>query len=200
MRRALLAFPLSALVLVTAGCPHTQPRFNYASEADPRKTEFIIGPSDTLKVTIWKNPDLSGDTTVRPDGVITLPLLGDFHAAGKTAAELRAEIRTRLATFVKDDSALVTVAITGINSYRVTVSGNVEHPGTYAVNHYINVAEALMLAGGVNKFGTPEDGVLIRVGADGATRRIPVDCAAILSGARQEQNLTILTGDTIYVP
>ena len=148
---------------------------------------------------MWKNPDLSAETVVRPDGVITLPLMGDFHAGDRTAEQLRTEIRARLGTFVKDESALVTVAVTAINSYRVTVSGNVEHPGTFPVNHFINVAEALMLAGGANKFATPEDAILIRTSAEG-TRRIPIDCAAIIRGGRAEQNLTIVTGDTIYVP
>ena len=198
MRRACLALSLFTVV-VAAGCPHTQPRYNYANEVDPRKSEYLIGPSDVLRVTVWKNPDLSGDTTVRPDGVITLPLMGDFRAAGRTAEQLRAEIRTRLGTFVKDESAFVTVAVTAINSYRVTVSGNVEHPGTFSVNHFITVAEALMLAGGANKFAAPEDAILIRVGEQG-TRRIPVDCVAILSGGHPEQNLTIITGDTIFVP
>jgi polysaccharide export outer membrane protein len=199
VRRVGLALPFLT-VLVAVGCGHTQPRFNYAGEPDPRKSEYILGASDVLRVTVWKNPDLSAETTVRPDGVITLPLMGDFQAGGHTAEQLRTEIRARLGTFVKDESALVTVAVAAINSYRVTVSGNVERPGTYPVNHFINVSEALMLAGGANKFASPEDAILIRTSPEQGTRRIPIDCVAILRGAKLEQNLTIIAGDTIYVP
>ena len=99
-----LAWPLYA------GCAHHAGSYNYASEPDPRSTEFTLGPSDVLHINVWKNPDLSGDTAVRPDGTITLPLVGDIHAAGRTSAEVRQELTQRLATFIKDDSAVVGLA------------------------------------------------------------------------------------------
>jgi polysaccharide export outer membrane protein len=182
------------------GCTHQAKPYNYSIEPDPRKTEFVIGPSDVLHINVWKNPDLSGDTVVRPDGTITLPLVGDVRAAGRTPVEIRAEITQRLGTYIKDDSAVVTVAVTAINSYRFTVSGNIERPGTFNASHYVTVSEAMALAGGPNRYADPEDIVVIRSDAQHGTRRIPIDYPALLAGKRPEQNIALLPGDVVYVP
>lgn len=197
MRWAIAALMLAGTL---AGCPTPQPYFNYAAEPDPRKNGFLLGPSDVLKVNVWHNPDLSGDAIVRPDGTITLPLLGDVAAAGRTPTEVRNEITARLKAYIKDESAIVTVAVAAVNSYRFVVSGNVEKPGSYNANHYASVSEAITLAGGPNRFASQEQAVIIRTGPDGKVRRIPIDNAAILSGRHPEQDLVILPGDTVYVP
>jgi polysaccharide export outer membrane protein len=96
---------------------------------------------------------------------------------------------------------VVTVAVTAINSYRFTVAGNIDRPGTYSASHYVTVAEALALAGGPNRYADPEDTVVIRTDGDkGSTRRIPIDYPAMQSGKRPEQNIALLSGDVIYVP
>jgi polysaccharide export outer membrane protein len=183
------------------GCATTHANYDYASEPDPRKLEYQLGPSDVVHITVWHNPDLSGESVVRPDGTITLPLIGDLRAAGRTPGQLRTEIAQRLSTFLKEDAATVTVAVTSINSYRFTVSGNVDRPGAYTANHYVTVSEAITLAGGPNKFGSPEEMVIIRPDpAKGAYKRIPVDYTSILNGSHPEQDLPLLAGDTIYVP
>ena len=181
-------------------CAHAVRPYDYAAEPDPRKHEFVLGPSDVLRVTVWHNPDLSGEVIVRPDGTITVPLVGDLPALGRTPAEVRAELTQRLAAFVKDDAAVVTVAVTAINSYRFTVSGSVERPGTFSANHYMTVSEAMALAGGPNRFSAPEDTVVIRTDPQGGTRRIPIDYTAMLAGKHPEQNVALLPGDVIYVP
>src|SRR5688572_17660081 len=80
----------AALVgVLTCATPATS--YDYSHEPDPRKTEYVIGASDVLRIHVWRNPDLSGETTVRPDGTITLPLVGDISAAGRTPGQLRAE-------------------------------------------------------------------------------------------------------------
>jgi polysaccharide export outer membrane protein len=187
-------------VAIAAGCATTHPPYDYASEPDPRKGEFVLGPSDTLRVNVWRNPELSTDATVRPDGTISLPLVGDLQAAGRTSAQLRAEISKRLVTFIKEESATVTVAVTAINSYRFLVSGNVERPGAYSANHYVTVAEAMALAGGPNKFADAEDMVIIRPDGAGGVRRIPIDYPGIVSGKRPVENLVVVAGDNLYVP
>ena len=191
---------LSLAASLVGGCAYTLPPYDYAREPDPRKDEFRVGPSDVLRITVWRNPDLSGDAIIRPDGTISLPLIGDLKAAGRTPTQLRTEIADRLKAYIKDESATVTVAVSAINSYRFVVSGNVEHPGAYATNHYVTVVEALALAGGPNRFGSPESSVIIRLDAAKGVRRIPINYPAILSGERSEQNLPLLPGDTIYVP
>jgi polysaccharide export outer membrane protein len=182
------------------GCVHTQHHYDYASEPDPRRQEYIIGASDVLRISVWHNPDLSGDAVVRPDGTITLPLIGDLRAAGRTSEQIRVELTQRLGAFIKDESAIATIAVTGINSYRFTVSGNVEHPGTFVSTHYVTVLEAMTLAGGPNRFATPEDTVITRTEGKRGRRRIPIDYTEVLSGNRPEQDLPLISGDTIYVP
>src|SRR5260221_12864909 len=81
---------LLALALpLVSGCPHPYRPYNYAAEPDPRQQEFVIGPSDVLRITVWRNPDLSGEAVVRPDGTITVPVVGDLAGAGGTPAPIR---------------------------------------------------------------------------------------------------------------
>jgi polysaccharide export outer membrane protein len=160
----------------------------------------MIGPADTLKINVWRNPDISGEATVRPDGTFSLPLVGDVRAAGRTPGQVRDDISQRLAAFIKDESAVVTVTVSAIHSYRFTISGNIEKAGEYTPAHYVTVSEAIALAGGPNKFAVPEETVIIRTDAAKGVRRIPVDYLSIMSGAHPEQDLPLLAGDSIYVP
>ena len=182
------------------GCATTHGPYDYASEPDPRKGEFMLGSSDVLKITVWRNPELSTDAIVRPDGTISLPLVGDLQAAGRTTVQLKDEIVKRLRAYLKDEAAIVTVAVTAINSYRFVVSGSVEHPGAFTSNHYVTVGEAMALAGGPNRFADPGGTIIIRTNAQGVTRRIPVDYLGVLSGTKPQENLPLLAGDTVYVP
>jgi polysaccharide export outer membrane protein len=198
---ALLALTLSAAPLLVGACGHSAVHYDYAKEPDPRKLEYVIGVADGLTITVWHNPDLSAECVVRPDGTITMPLIGDVKASGRTPSELKAEITSRLATFVKDQSAVVTVAVTGVNSYRFTVSGNVEGPGVFTAPNYVTVVEALALAGGLNKFASRGALVLIRHDArTGKVRRVPIDYDDIRSSRRPEANLVLMPGDTLFVP
>jgi polysaccharide export outer membrane protein len=184
--------------LVCAGCGG--PTYDYKREPDPRNSEFIIGASDGLKITVWKNPEISGEATVRPDGTITLPLIGDIKAVGLTPTKLRDDITQKLSAFVKDETATVTVAVTSIASYRFTVSGNFEHPGIFNSKYYVQVAEAIAMAGGINKFANPHKLVIIRPDPAAKVRRIPIDYERVSSGEHPEENLVLLAGDTLYAP
>jgi polysaccharide export outer membrane protein len=157
----------ASLAAALGGCAYKLPPYDYAREPDPRKDEFKVGPSDVLRVTVWRNPDLSGDAIVRPDGTISLPLIGDLRAAGRTPTEIRTDIANRLKAYIKDESATVTVAISVLNSYRFVVSGNVEHPGAFAANHFVTVSEAIAMTGGPNRFSSPVETVIIRADASG---------------------------------
>jgi polysaccharide export outer membrane protein len=186
------------LLALAWGCATTHV-YDYASEPDPRKSEFTLGVSDVLRINVWRNPELSVEVVVRPDGTISLPLVGDLRAAGRTPAELRGEISQKLKTFIKEDADHVTVAVSAVNSYRFVVSGNVERPGAYTANHFVTVTEALALAGGPNRYAAAADTVIIRADAKGQ-RRIPVDYPGILTGKASRENLPVISGDTIYVP
>ena len=196
--RPVMAWLVALAVTMPVACATTT-NYDYASEPDPRKHEFVLGPSDVLHVVVWKNPELSVDATVRPDGTITLPLIGDLRASGRPASELRSEIMQRLSTYLKENQP-VTVAVAAVNSYRFTVSGSVEHGGAFSPNHYVSFAEAVSLAGGPNRYASPDDSAILRIGRDGRQKRIPIDYSAILNGTRPDMNLIVLAGDIVYIP
>jgi polysaccharide export outer membrane protein len=190
----------AALVALLTACATVHHDYDYASEPDPRKSEYVIGVSDHLSILVWKNPDLSADVTVRPDGTITMPLIGDLAAEGRTPTGLRAEISAQVAKFVRDEGAIVTVAVTAVNSYGFTVSGNVVTPGVFTSQKYVTVLEAIQLAGGPNRFASPAETKLFRRSRDGALRTIPINYPAVLDGSQPQANLALFAGDQIHVP
>lgn len=191
---------LLSLTMVLASCVNAPPNYPYAKEPDPRKVEFVIGVSDQLRIRVWKNPELNTEIQVRPDGTITMPLVGDVKADGLTPSQLTAAITKALAQYVKDESAVVTVAVVEVNSYKVTVSGAVMQPGIYGSRQYLTVADAIALAGGPSRFASPADTVLIRKGPGNTSRRIPINYDQVVRGEFLQQNLVLLAGDVVFVP
>lgn len=190
---------LASLCALTLGACVTLPKYDYAQEPDPRKLEYVLGPADGVKIAVWKNPDLNTDTKIRPDGTVTMPLIGDLAASGRTPTQLKADVTKRLAAYVKDETAQVSVTVTDVASYRYTVSGNVERGGIFASKYYVTVSEAIAMAGGVNKFGDPSRVQVIR-NQGGKLRRIPIDFRRIADGQHPEENLALFAGDILYVP
>ena len=168
-------------------------------------SEFFLGPEDVLRVMVWKSPDLSGEVTVRPDGTITMPLIGDVPAAGLTANVLAKRIGERLTEYVS--SPIVTVQVKEVNSYFIYVLGEVMKPGKYPLKSYANVMQGISLAGGFAPFASKNKiKVLrnVRTGSEGheVNRQIeiPVSYADILKGTAVPGNFVLLSGDVIVVP
>jgi polysaccharide export outer membrane protein len=172
----------------------------YANEPDPRAGEYVIGASDELDIQVWKSPELNTKIRVRPDGYLTMALVGDLKAEGLTPSHLREQITKKLRAFLREGEPVVTVAVTGVNSYHVTVAGSVTTPGRYASPVYLTVADAIALAGGPTRFADPEETVVLRRNGNGTVRRIEVDYERILEGKSQDQNLVLLRGDVVFVP
>jgi polysaccharide export outer membrane protein len=192
---------LFALLLFSAGaCAAQQANVSYADFArdDPRTRPYVIGVSDVVRVTVWKDPSLSTEMAVRPDGMITLPLVGEIEAAGRTTGDVRQELTRRLAAYLKD--AIVTVAVVEVNSYRFTVAGNVEKPGMFTPRYFVTVSEAVSLAGGPNRYASQTDLVVIRPRKNQPPERIPINYEKILSGERPDADIVILAGDTVLIP
>jgi len=168
-----------------------------AARHDPRGKPYVIGIADVVRVSVWKDESLSTEAIVRPDGTITMPVVGELRAAGRTASQLQQDAAQRLTTIVKD--AVVTVSVVEINSYRFTVAGNVEHPGLFTSRYFVTVSEALALAGGPNRYASTDQVVIVRSTPSGG-KRIPIDYDAILSGKHPEQDIVILAGDAVRVP
>ena len=193
------AFALIASLLVACGA--AIPNYDYASEPDPRNKELVLGVGDVVGINVWENQGLTTDATIRPDGTITMPLVGDLKAAGETPSSLKASIKTRLQDFVKLQGTEITVAVKAWNSYRFTVQGEVLHTGVFRANEYVTVTDAIAMAGGLTRFANHDGVVLMRT--DPKThemRRIPLDYDALASGRRPDMNIWVLPGDTIFVP
>lgn len=188
---------LFSAVVLSSGCATTLPPYDYAREPNPRVGAYELGSADQLLITVWRNPNLTTEATIRPDGTITMPLIGDLRAAGRTSQQLRDEIKAKLQAYVVD--ANVTVAVRSVNSYAFTVSGNVARTGLFSVTRYVTVSEAVAMAGGPTRFAS-DVGMIIRRGANGKLRRIPFSYTQVVSGEGPEQNLVVLSGDTIYLP
>ena len=192
-------FSVLSGMLLAAGCASTR-GFEYGREPDPRSLEYVVGPADQLRINVWRDSELSLELRVRPDGTITLPLVGDIKAAGRTPSQIRDEVTSELAKYVKSDAAKVTVAVVAVNSYKFSVAGNVEHPGLFSSPYFVTVLEAMAMAGGPNRFAAADRSVIVRTYAPGSTRQIPIDYETLKNGERPEQNIVVLAGDTIYVP
>ena len=162
---------------------------------------YLIGPEDILEVSVWKNDDLSKVVTVRPDGMITLPLIGDVMAAGQTPNQLRAAIVKKIEEY--QESVVVSVILLEINSYRIFILGAVTNPGSYVMKRRTTLLQAIALAGGFTEFVAKKKIVVIRERAYGHSSeekiRVSVDDAVDVQKG-SEQNLILRSGDTIFVP
>jgi len=174
------------------------------AEEAPDETKawsYTVGPEDVLMISVWKNKDLSGEVIVRPDGMITLPLVGDVLAAGKTPGELREEIKTKLLEFQR--SVTISVIVKAINSYRIFVLGEVKAPGPYTLKRKTYLLQAIAMAGGFNEFASENKIVLIREKEDGSdgSKKIRIRFSDIVDeDEAKDQNLILKPGDTIFVP
>lgn len=195
------AFVLVSLALGVA-CGSSLPNYDYSKEPDPRNKELVLGVGDVVGINVWDQKELNTDATIRPDGTITMPLVGDIQAVNQTPTELREKIKTSLAAFVKMGSAgnEVTVAVRSWKSYRFTIEGEVTKAGVFTADQYVTVAEALAMAGGLSRFARHDEIRLMRHDAKGNVRQIPLDWDAIASGKRPDMNIWVLPGDSIYVP
>jgi len=190
------------LMLVAAACgPHNY-TYPYKDEPDPRNKELVLGVGDVVGVNVWDNPGVNTEATIRPDGTITMPLVGDVKAAGRTPSELREAIKAQLQNFLKLNAGNeVTVAVRSWKSYRFTLDGEVSKAGVFTSDHYVTVDDAIAMAGGLTRFARRSDIVLFRTDPkSGALRQIPLDYDLLASGKRIDMNIYVLPGDRIYVP
>jgi polysaccharide export outer membrane protein len=158
--------------------------------------DYIIGADDSLKIDVWKEPQLSTTMTVRPDGKISLPLIDDIMAAGFTPMQLKDDITTRLAKFVTDP--VVGVSVLGVNSKHVYMVGNISHVGSIPITPGMTVLQAIASAGGLTPYAKAK-GIYIWRGDPNKQQRIPFDYnKAVKKG--DMQGVTLLPGDTIVVP
>lgn len=202
--RAVLACLSLLLAFVLGGCPQKNYDYPYDKEPDPRNKELVLGVGDTISINVWENKDLNTEATIRADGTITMPLVGDLKAAGETPSALKAQISKRIADFVKlapGNSELVTVAVREWKSYRFRVQGEVVRQGVFTSDQFVTVADAIAMAGGLTRFAKRSELKLFREDKQTKqTKVIPLNYDQLTSGSRLDMNIYVLPGDTIYVP
>jgi polysaccharide biosynthesis/export protein len=159
-------------------------------------SDYVIGADDTLRISVWKEPELSEILPVRPDGKISMPLLNDIPAAGLTPLQLKDSITEKLKKFIADPR--VTVVVTAMNSQRIFVSGEVLHSGPIQLLPHMTMLQALSQAG-FNQFANLKGIYLLRT-ENGKQQRIPFNYKEVIKGNHPEQNIMLKPGDTIVVP
>jgi polysaccharide export outer membrane protein len=159
-------------------------------------SDYVIGADDVLRISVWKEPDLSEMLPVRPDGKISMPLLNDIPAAGLTPLQLKDSITEKLKKFIADPR--VTVVVTAMNSQRIFVSGEVVHSGPIQLLPHMTILQALSQAG-FNQFANLKGIYLLRT-ENGKQQRIPFNYKDVIKGNHPEQNIQLKPGDTVVVP
>lgn len=155
--------------------------------------DYVIGPEDQLQVTVWENPQLTGSVLVRPDGNISMPLVGDVSAAGLTPLQLAASITEKVKGYVKDP--VVNVAVLSVNSKQVIMVGEVNHVGPVQIRPGMTVLQAIVTAGGLTPFANKKKIYVLR-GEPGKQQRLPFNYKKSLLN----DDMLVQPGDRIVVP
>jgi polysaccharide export outer membrane protein len=179
----------------------------FGPELSPKSYEaptgFLLGAEDELEITVWGNKELTRVTAVRPDGLISMPLIGDVQAAGLTADALAQRIAERLKQYIATTPA-VSVSVKELNSYSVYVLGEVSKPGKFQLKSYITVLQAITMAGGFTDYAKKNKLQVVRVTQNGDHKRqevhIPIRYDDLVSGRGEPGNIILHPGDTVVVP
>lgn len=177
-----------------AGSPQPIPTQAVAAEVP---ADYVIGPEDVLGIVFWREAELSGDVTVRPDGRITLPVIGEIAAAGMQPGALQKQIVVLAGKYVNDPN--VQVIIRAIHSRRFFVTGRVADPGTFDLKGPMTVMQALAMAGGLTEYADAKNITILRKG-DAQTPVLRFNYRDVSKGKKLEQNVILRPGDTVVVP
>lgn len=177
--------------------PAGRPAAAAAAAAADVPTDFVVGAGDVLGVLFWREADVSGDVTVRPDGRISLPVIGVMQAAGLEPEALQKQIQTAATKFFTEPS--VTVVVRTINSRKVFVTGRVTTPGAHPLLSPTNVLQAIALSGGLTEYADARNITILRT-ENGQSKTLKFNYKDVSKGRGLEQNILLQPGDTIVVP
>jgi polysaccharide biosynthesis/export protein len=199
-----LLIMLSAIGFTPAPSPAQQVPSAENSTADvhtatkPHDAAYLIGSSDVLAITVWKEPEISKSVPVRPDGKISLPLVGELQAAGRTPLQLEQDIASKLKTYITNPD--VNVIVQQINSEKFNILGRVGRPGSFPLTGATTVLDAIAIAGGFQDFAKQKGVYILRQNPGGSQTRIPFNYKDVVKGKHPEQNIKLQSGDTVVVP
>jgi polysaccharide biosynthesis/export protein len=169
----------------------------YAALCGAQEVSYTVKPGDTLRVSVWKEPDLSGPVLVTPDGAFSFPLVGQVDARGKSVTEIQQIVVERLKRYIADP--VVTIGVQEIKGNKVYVIGQVGKPGEFIVNPRVDVIQALSMAGGTTPFASLGNiSIIRRTGS--VQKSIPFDYSAVVKGKSLDQNIELQSGDIVVVP
>ena len=171
---------------------------NPKSAPGVRPESYVIGAEDVIDVFVWKEPDMSKTIPVRPDGMISLPLVGEVKAAGYTPVQLQDVLADAMKKYVSDPQ--VTVVVEKIASLNFNIVGEVNHPGYFPLTRRMTVLDAIALAGGFKDFAKTKKIYVLRTAANGAEQRLPFNYKQVIKGQNPQQNIELQPRDTIVVP
>ena len=160
--------------------------------------DYVIGPEDVLAVNVWKEPEVSRTLPVRPDGRISLPLIGDMLASGRTTGQLQSEIKQQLRAYFT--SPEVTVLVQEAKSHKFNIVGEVSKPGSYVMSNSMTVLDAIAVAGGLKDFAKASKIYVLRIAADGSHVRLPFNYKKVIKGSDLRENIELAPRDTIVIP
>ena len=200
--RLLTLVPVFAAVMLAVSSPssaQTQPTVPAAAPAatSPVPAGYRIGAEDVLGIVFWREAEMNGDVTVRPDGRITVPLIGEMQAEGLTPEVLRDQIQAAAGKYIS--AANVSVVVRQINSRKVFITGRVTTPGTYPLVGPRTVMQVIALAGGLNEYADAKNITVLRT-LNGRSETFKFNYKDVARGKKLEQNILLEPGDTIVVP
>jgi polysaccharide export outer membrane protein len=159
---------------------------------------YVIGAEDVLAINVWKEPDMSKTVPVRPDGMISLPLIGEIKAAGLTPLQLQDSIATAVKRLISDPQ--VTVTVSEVHSQNFKIVGQVTKPGFYPLTRRITVLDAIALAGGFKDFAKTKKIYVLRTDASGKQVRLPFNYKQVIKGQHSDEDIALQPNDTVVVP
>jgi polysaccharide export outer membrane protein len=164
----------------------------------PLPSGYVIGPDDVLGIAYWRNPDMSAEVTVRPDGLISLPLLNEVHAGGLTPEQLREQIAKAATKFLEEEPT-VSVVVKAINSRKVYITGMVAKPAYYPLSGAMTVVQLIATAGGLQEFADSKNIRIVR-NENGRQVSFAFNYKDFTKGKNLKQNIELKPGDTVVVP
>lgn len=168
------------------------------ASAGVRPDSYVIGAEDVITVYVWKEPDVSKTVAVRPDGMISLPLVGEIKAAGYTPVQLQDLLAASMKKVITDPE--VTVMVEKIGSLSFNIVGEIAHPGYFPLTRRMTVLDAIAMAGGFRDFAKTKKVYVLRTAANGTQERLPFNYKDVIHGKNEQQNIELQPRDTIVVP
>lgn len=200
MHRTLLRAAGTAVALMIGGCSNAPPLPPAPAASALPSSEYIIGPGDKLDIFVWRNPELSVNVSVRPDGRLSIPLVEDVVAIGKTPTQLARELEQRLAKYIKEPVVTVIAeGFVGPFNEQIRVIGEAAQPRALPYRTDMTVLDAMIEVGGLTRYAAGNDSVIVRT-ANGAQRTYAVHLSSLVRDGDVSANVALQPGDILIIP